>query len=74
MAKKGNLEHLDEAMESANLKEASKQKKVSSKQKKVKTIQILVDWEDRIKNYYGGTVASYITQAIQEKMIKDGIL
>jgi len=44
------------------------------KVKKIKTIQILIDWETKIKEYYGGTVAGYITTAIQEKMIRDGIL
>ena len=74
MAKKNNLAHLDEAMASANLKEESKSNAPVNKKKKVKTIQILVDWENKIKDYHGGTVAAYITSAIQEKMIKDGLL
>jgi len=40
----------------------------------VKTIQLLVDWEEKIKYYHGGTISSYITIAIQEKMKRDGIL
>jgi hypothetical protein len=44
------------------------------KEKKIKTINILLDWEERIKKYYGGTVSGYITNAIQEKMENDGIL
>ncbi len=74
MAKKNNLRHLDEAMESANLKEKKTTKSKTSKEKKVKTIQIYIDWENKIKEFYGGTVSAYITAAIQEKMIKDGLL
>jgi hypothetical protein len=72
MARKQNLDFVDQAVKSANLKESNTAS--PNKEKKIKTIQILVDWEDKIKNYYGGTVASYITMAIQEKMKKDGIL
>ncbi len=72
MARKQNLDFVDQAVKSANLKESNTAS--TNKEKKIKTIQILVDWEDKIKNYYGGTVASYITMAIQEKMKKDGIL
>jgi len=74
MARKNNLAHLDEAMASANLKEDTQIKKNPSKEKKIKTIQILVEWENKIKDFHGGTVAAYITSAIQEKMIKDGLL
>ena len=56
----------------ANLIE--KKKTSNNKKKKVKTIQILVDWEEKIKEYHGGTISSYITMAIQEKMKRDGIL
>ncbi|MFA5501918.1 MAG: hypothetical protein WC253_04690 [Sulfurovaceae bacterium] len=72
MARKQNLDFVDQAVKSANLKESNTAS--TNKEKKIKTIQILVDWEDKIKNYYGGTVASYITMAIQEKMKRDGIL
>ena len=72
MARKQNLDFVDQAVKSANLKETNTD--TQNKAKKIKTIQILVDWEDKIKNYYGGTVASYITMAIQEKMKRDGIL
>ena len=73
MAKKDKLEFVDAAMDSANLQEKKKVKN-TSKEKKIKTIQILIDWENKIKEYYGGTVAGYITTAIQEKMERDGIL
>lgn len=72
MARKDNLDFVDQAVESANLQEKNNPPK--DRKKKVKTIQILVDWEDKIKAYHGGTVTSYITMAIQEKMKRDGIL
>lgn len=72
MAKEKNFDELDLVMDTAHLSE--KKKATTSKEKKIKTIQILVDWEDRIKEYHGGTIASYITIAIQEKMKRDGIL
>jgi hypothetical protein len=74
MARKDKLDFVDEAVESAALQEKKKATGSSSKKKKVKTIQILIDWENRIKEYHGGTVNSYITMAIQEKMKRDGIL
>ncbi len=72
MAKEKNFDNLDLVMESANLTE--KKKTSTSKKKKVKTIQILLDWEEKIKEYHAGTINSYITIAIQEKMKRDGIL
>jgi len=72
MARKDNLDFVDQAVESANLQEKSSTAK--NKEKKIKTIQILVDWEEKIKAYHGGTISSYITMAIQEKMRRDGIL
>jgi len=72
MARKDNLDFVDQAVESANLQEKSSTQK--NKEKKIKTIQILVDWEEKIKAYHGGTISSYITIAIQEKMRRDGIL
>jgi len=72
MAKEKNFDDLDLVMETAHLSE--KKKSTTSKKKKMKTIQLLVDWEDTIKEYHGGTIASYITIAIQEKMKRDGIL
>ncbi|MDD3591361.1 MAG: hypothetical protein PHO65_01835 [Sulfurovum sp.] len=72
MARKDNLDFVNQAVESANLQEKNNTPK--DRKKKVKTIQILVDWEDKIKAYHGGTITSYITMAIQEKMKRDGIL
>lgn len=72
MARKENLDYVDQAIQSANLRENSKT--ITNKEKKIKTIQILLEWENKIKNYHGGTINSYITMAIQEKMKRDGIL
>lgn len=74
MARKDKLDFVDQALESANLQEKQKVTQSTNKTKKVKTIQILVDWEERIKAYYGGTVSGYITTAIQNQMRNDGIL
>lgn len=74
MARKDNLDFVDKAVESANLQEKTKKENNKNKTKKVKTIQILVDWEEKIKAYHGGTVAGYITTAIQNQMKNDGIL
>lgn len=74
MARKNKLDFVDEAVKSATLQEKMKTEKSTNKKKKVKTIQILVDWENKIKEYHGGTVTGYITMAIQDKMKSDGIL
>jgi len=72
VARKDKLDFVEKAMSSAKLQE--KKSKPTDKKKKIKTIQILIDWENKIKEYHGGTVNSYITIAIQEKMKRDGIL
>lgn len=74
MAKKNNLNFVEEAVNSASLKENTKDINIDKKEKKIKTIQIIIDWENKIKEYHGGTVSSYITIAIQEKMKRDGII
>lgn len=74
MARKDNLDFVDQAIESANLQEKPQAQVAASKVKKIKTIQILVDWEEKIKAYHGGTISGYITMAIQEKMRRDGLL
>lgn len=72
MARKDHLDMIDDALDSAALKET--QQKSTNKEKKVKTINLSVAWEDSIKEYFGGTVSGYITMAIQEQMKRDGIL
>jgi hypothetical protein len=72
MARKDHLDMIDDALDSAALKET--QHKSTNKEKKVKTINLSLAWEDSIKEYFGGTVSGYITMAIQEQMKRDGIL
>jgi len=72
MAKEKNFDNLDAVIESADLIENEKPKE--QREKKRKTIMIFKDWERKIKEYHGGTIASYIHIAIQEKMKRDGIL
>ena len=43
-------------------------------EKKKKLINIPIEWEDKIRAYYGGTVNAYITIALQERMQKDGLI
>lgn len=74
MARKDKLDFVDQAVESASLQEKKSKSTKGKKEKKIKTINLLIEWEYRIKEYYGGTVSGYITTAIQEKMERDGIL
>lgn len=72
MEKEKNFDKLDLEKKIDHL---SENKKINTKKiKKMKSIQLLVKWEENIKEYHGGTIASYITIAIQEKMKRDGIL
>jgi len=73
MARKDHLNMIDDALDSAALKETQQHKSIN-KEKKVKTINLSVAWENSIKEYFGGTVSGYITMAIQEQMKRDGIL
>jgi len=67
----GKFDNIKKIKESASMKE---QKKDSKKDKKKKIITIPVEWENRIKENYPGTVSSYILMAIQEKMKREGII
>ena len=72
MAKKDFLKNINQVTSSAALDE---QKKSPEKpQKKKKLISLPVEWEEKIKAYYGGSVNAYILIAIQERMQKDGLL
>jgi hypothetical protein len=61
---------LDEAFNSAPMSENKTENKVMKK----KLISISQDWEDKIKKHFAGTLNSYITMAIYERMQKDGII
>lgn len=61
---------LDQAFNSAPMSENVQ----ANNSKKKKVISISQDWEDKIKKHYKGTINSYITMAIYERMQKDGII
>ena len=72
MAKKEFLKNIEKIKQSAAM---SEQKPVPKKlEKKKKLISIPVEWEEKIKGHYGGTVTAYILIAIQERMQRDGLL
>ena len=61
---------LDKAFNSAPMQEA----KSAGDEKMKKLISIPIEWDDRIKRNFKGTVNSYILMAIYERMQKDGII
>jgi len=63
---------LDEAYNSAPMSENKTD--TENKAMKKKLISLSQDWEDKIKKHYKGTLNSYITMAIYERMQKDGII
>ena len=73
MAKKEFLKNIEQVKSSAAMSE-QQSNKITSKEKKKKLITIPVDWEDRIKEFHGGTVSAYILIALQERMQKDRLL
>lgn len=46
----------------------------SDKEKKKKLITIPTQWEEKIREYHGGTVSAYILIALQERMQRDGLI
>jgi low affinity Fe/Cu permease len=73
MAKKSFLQNIEKVKSSAAMSEREEQIK-SDKEKKKKLITIPVDWEDKIREFHGGTVSAYILIALQERMQKDRLL
>jgi len=69
MAKKEFLKNMKKVAESAAMSERS-----GAMEKKKKLITLPVSWEEKIRNYHGGTVSAYILIALQERMQKDGLL
>ncbi len=61
---------LDKAFNSAPMQEV---KSINAGKMK-KLISIPVEWDDKIKKHFQGTVNSYILMAIYERMQKDGII
>ena len=72
MAKKEFLKNIEKVKRSAAMTERTEPK--TKPEKKKKLISIPVDWEEKIKGYYGGSINAYILIAIQERMQKDGLL
>ena len=67
----GKFDNIKKVKNSASMQEVSKTSKAD---KKKKIITIPVDWEDKIKTTYPGTISSYILMAIQEKMKREGLI
>jgi hypothetical protein len=67
----GKFDNIKKVKNSASMQEVVTATKTD---KKKKIISLPVDWEEKIKSVYPGTVSSYILMAIQEKMKKENIL
>lgn len=72
MAKSSFLKNIEKVKSSAAMNENQNFKKAFEKKKKL--INIPIEWEDKIKAYYGGTLNAYILIALQERMQKDGLI
>ena len=73
MAKKSFLQNIEKVKSSAAMSERDESKK-GDKEKKKKLITIPVEWEDKIRQFHGGTVSAYILIALQERMQRDGLI
>ncbi|MDD5158964.1 MAG: hypothetical protein PHI47_02845 [Sulfuricurvum sp.] len=73
MVKKSFLQNIEKVKSSAAMSEREDQVK-RDKEKKKKLITIPVEWEDKIREFHGGTVSAYILIALQERMQRDGLL
>ncbi|MCK9374363.1 MAG: hypothetical protein M0P91_14370 [Sulfuricurvum sp.] len=73
MAKKTFLQNIEKVKSSAAMSERESAVK-TEKEKKKKLITIPVDWEEKIRDFHGGTVSAYILIALQERMRRDGLL
>lgn len=73
MAKKSFLANIEKVKNSAAMSEREDESK-REKGKKKKLITIPVEWENKIREFHGGTVSAYILIALQERMQRDGLL
>ena len=74
-SKLDRLEKMSEVVEKADLKASKKNAEISQKaQTKRKHIIIPLEWDDAIKNNYGGTATSYILTALKKQLETDGYL
>ena len=67
----GKFDNIKKVKSSASMQES---KKIIKTDKKKKIISIPVDWEEKIKSNYPGTISSYILMAIQEKMKREELI
>ena len=74
-SKLDRLEKMSEVVEKADLKVMEKAAEPNQKaQTKRKHIIIPLEWDDAIKNNYGGTATSYILTALKKQLESDGYL
>jgi hypothetical protein len=75
-SKLDRLEKMSEVVERADLKAATKKADKSNKNsaKKRKHIIIPLEWDEAIKNNYGGTATSYILTALKKQLERDGYI
>ena len=73
MAKKSFLQNIEKVKSSAAMSEREESGK-HDKGKKKKLITIPVEWENKIREFHGGTVSAYILIALQERMQRDGLI
>jgi len=75
MAKIDYLDDIDEITKGADMKSARNIKKSSGTRKKVrKEINLDEEMINAIKGFHRGTISSYLLNAIQTQMRRDGIL
>ncbi|HFU75290.1 MAG TPA: hypothetical protein ENK66_03500 [Arcobacter sp.] len=74
-SKLDRLEKMSEVVEKADLKAANDTPKNEKKaETKRKHIIIPLEWDEAIKNNYGGTATSYILTALKKQLESDGYL
>lgn len=73
MAKKSFLQNIEKVKSSAAMSEREESIK-NEKGKKKKLITIPTLWEEKIREFHGGTVSAYILIALQERMQRDGLI
>jgi len=74
-SKLDRLEKMSEVVKKADLKTTEKTQKSEKKvETKRKHIIIPLEWDEAIKNNYGGTATSYILTALKKQLESDGYL
>lgn len=70
--KSNRLKKMSQAVENADLK--TKEKQTAQPTKIRKHINMPKDWDEAIKNNYGGTVTSYILTALKKQLEQDNLI